>query len=188
MVETGESFMDYDSDLEDLNWIEEVEREESKYSSFYNAVVENIRIIQILLDETCEECLSISHSSYSLDVPGILSSAEVIRFLRCQTQSGFKPISLLRFAVELEPEQIPSFLHNKLEQLPWLEEVSYTDDIVFRESVKALHETNTLFILYRRKTEGKRQRRQTRVVKLGSNENNILNKRKTRRKTVSFFV
>jgi len=170
-----------DSDSEDIDWIEEAEQEDKKYDMFYSDLIETINIIQILFDDTLGECLSASQSSYSLHTPGILSSQELIQFLKCQTRIGFKPFAILRFSVELDLEQIAPFLKDELD-LNWLEEVSYTSDIVFKECSKALHKTATVFILYKKRCEkGEKHRRQTRVVKLSSEQDTATRGRKTRK-------
>lgn len=170
-----------DSDSEDIDWIEKAEQEDKKYDMFYSDLIETINIIQILFDDTLEECLSASQSAYSLNQPGILTSQEMIQFLKCQTRIGFKAFSILRFSVELDIEQIAPFLKDELD-VNWLEEVSYTSDLKFRECSKALHKTATVFILYKKKSEtSKKHRRQTRVVKLGSDEQASTNNRKTRK-------
>lgn len=169
-----------DSDYEDMDWIDEEEEEDKKYDMFYSELIESINIVQILFDSKLEECLSVSQSTYSLHTPGILSSQELIQFLRCQTRIGFKAFSILRFSVELDVDQIAPFLKDELD-LNWLEEISYTSDIVFKECSKALHKTATVFILYKKRSEiSKKHRRQTRVVKLG-NEEQSSNMRKTRK-------
>jgi len=170
-----------DSDSEDIDWIEEAEQEDKKYDMFYSDLIETINIIQILFDDTMEECLSASQSAYSLHTPGVLSSQELIQFLKCQTRIGFKAFSILRFSVELDIEQIAPFLKDELD-LNWLEEVSYTSDLKFRECSKALHKTATIFILYKKKSDGsKKHKRQTRVVKLGSDQQVSAKNRKTRK-------
>lgn len=174
-----------DSDSEDIDWIEQEEQEDKKYDMFYSNLIETINIVQILFDDAMEECLSASQSVYSLNKPGILSSQEMIQFLKCQTRIGFKAFSILRFSVELDSEQISPFLKDELD-LNWLEEISYTSDLKFKECSKALHKTATVFILYKRKSgASQKHRRQTRVVKLGSNVAASTSNRKTR-KVVSF--
>lgn len=170
-----------ESDCEDFDWIEEAEQEDKKYDMFYSDLIDSINIVQILFDDRMHECLSASQSTYSLNKPGILTSQEMIQFLKCQTRIGFKAFSILRFSVELDIEQIVPFLKNELD-LNWLEEVSYTSDLKFRECSKALHKTATVFILYKKKSEvSKLNRRQTRVVKLGADEQGSTKNRKTRK-------
>lgn len=170
-----------ESDCEDYDWIEKAEQEDKKYDMFYSDLIDSINIVQILFDDRMHECLSASQSTYSLNKPGILTSQEMIQFLKCQTRIGFKAFSILRFSVELDIEQIVPFLKNELD-LNWLEEVSYTSDLKFRECSKALHKTATVFILYKKKSEvSKLNRRQTRVVKLGAHEQGSTKNRKTRK-------
>jgi hypothetical protein len=170
-----------DSDCEDIDWIEETEEEDKKYDMFYSDHIESINVIQILFDDKLEECLTASHSSYSLNKPGVLTSQEMIQFLKCQTRIGFRAFSILRFSVELDVDQIAPFLKDELD-LNWLEEISYTSDLVFKECSKALHKSATLFILYKKRGDiSRKHRRQTRVVKLGADQPLTMKNRKTRK-------
>lgn len=197
----------------DMSWIDEEELEEDFYNDFYTSPIESIQIIQMLMDTNCTKCLSISKSNYQLNTPGVLKSEEIIPILRCQTDIGFKPVSLLKFSIELEPSKITDFIEEKIAPSKTIQEVSYTNNIVFKETVKVFETVTTLFILYRRKQPKPTQQhthtathtsnknssnnyRQTRVVKLSSklkaqnhtdnNTNNPKRANKTRRKAVSF--
>lgn len=174
-----------DDTSEEMAWIEEMEEEDNEYDSFYNASVESIQVIQILLDRTCSECLGVSQSSYNLERPGVISSKEVIQFLECQTRIGFRPLSILKYAVELDAEQVNQFLQDKLSNIEWLQEVSYTKDISIKECSKALHPITTLFIIYRPKSKPEGNRRQTRSVNRGRNQNGHSKAHKTGRKHVT---
>lgn len=207
---------DVDSDdnisvVTDMSWIDEEEIEEDFYNDFYTSQIESIQIIQMLMDTDCTKCLSISKSNYQLNTPGVLKSEEIIPILRCQTDIGFKPVSLLKFSIELEPTKITEFIEEKIAPSKTIQEVSYTNDIVFKETIKAFENITTLFILYRRKQprpdristnaqnshqgqtnnkqEIRNKYRQTRVVRLSSNlntKNNTKRANKTRRKSVAF--
>ena len=177
-----------DDTSEEMAWIEEMEEEENEYDSFYNANVETIQVIQILLDKTCTECISVSQSCYTLNTPGVISSQEVIQFLECQTRIGFRPLSILKYAVELDAEQVNQFVQDKLSDVDWLQEVSYTKDIVIKEFSKALHPITTLFIVYRPRSRPDGKRRQTRAINRSqtiSKEGNLRRQGRTRRKLVT---
>lgn len=168
--------------------------EDEFYNSFYVSPTDSIQIVQLLMDDSCDKCLGVSQSSYSLSTPGVLTPEELIPILRCQTKNGFRPISLLRFVIEMESEQIGTFLDDKQQtSSQFLQEVSYTNPVSFPETVRALQAASTLFILYRRKTSktGKatNKPRQTRVIRIGHSSvasASRMHSKKTRRKNVSF--
>ena len=187
-------------DYDNMSWIDDELMEEEFYDAFYNSPIESIQIVQILFDDKCEKCYNISRSSYQLNKPGCLSAEELIPILRCQTTLGFTPLSILKFAIEVDSTKIAEFISdeddihkdkyiNNYQHL--LTEVSYTNDVTFKDSTKALEPTATLFILYRKKST--KRTRNTRVNRNNNNSANSANQtttkrkmNKTRRRDVSF--
>lgn len=206
--------MDYDTDSdisdtcsENMDWIDDELMEDEFYNAFYNSPIESIQIVQMLFDDKCEKCYNISKSSYQLKTPGRFSSEELIPILRCQTQQGFNPFSILKFALEVDSSKINEFIENNNSKN--LQEVSYTNDIIFKDSTKALESTTTIFILYSKKSvkQNKNKNRTTRSIHMklnnansannanntnnansANNTNNINKKKfnKTRRKQITF--
>jgi hypothetical protein len=141
-----------------------------------------------------------------LNKPGCLSAEELIPILRCQTTLGFKPLSILKFAIEVDSTKIAEFISDEddihkdkyINNYPHiLTEVPYTNDIIFKDSTKALESTTTLFIIYRKKST--KRTRNTRVNRNNHNSSNQANQanqanqtttkrkmNKTRRRDVSF--
>ena len=199
--------MDYDTDSdisdtcsENMDWIDDELMEDEFYNAFYNSPIESIQIVQMLFDDKCEKCYNISKSSYQLKTPGRFSSEELIPILRCQTQQGFNPFSILKFALEVDSSKINEFIENNNSKN--LQEVSYTNDIIFKDSTKALESTTTIFILYSKKSvkqnKNKNKNRITRSIHMklnnannanSANNTNSANKtkfNKTRRKQITF--
>lgn len=181
---------------DDMNWIDDELMEEEFYNAFYNSPIETIQIVQMLFDNNCEKCYNVSRSSYQLKTPGCFSSEELIPILRCQTQQGFNPFSILKFALEVDSSKINEFIENNYSKN--LQEVSYTNDIIFKDSTKALESTTTIFILYSKKSVKQNKNRTTRSIHMklnyanranNTNSENSANKKKfnkTRRKQITF--
>ena len=174
--------MDYDTDSdisdtcsENMDWIDDELMEDEFYNAFYNSPIESIQIVQMLFDDKCEKCYNISKSSYQLKTPGRFSCEELIPILRCQTQQGFNPFSILKFALEVDSSKINEFIENNNSKN--LQEVSYTNDIIFKDSTKALESTTTIFILYSKKSvkQNKNKNRTTRSIHMKLNNANNTN-------------
>jgi hypothetical protein len=193
--------MDSESDddrSETMSWIDDEEIEDEFYGAFYNAPIESVQIVQMLLSHDCQKCVSVSRASYQLETPGVITPEELIPMIKCQTANGFQPFAVLRFAIELDAANLNDFVISSDDGAK-VDEVTYTDVVRFPDSVKALEPTASLFILYKRKppkTSSRARDRHTRVIrhintlstnaKDGSSCTGSARHNKTRRKAVSF--
>lgn len=146
------------SDISEMNWIDDEEMEDEFFNKFYTSSIESIQIVQILLNSSCDKCLGVSRSNYQLNNPGILKSEEIIPILRCQTNMGFKPLSLLKYVVEIETTKLSEFVESDMIQYlenpeKILQEISYMKDVIFNETIKAFEPLTTLFIIYKRREQ-----------------------------------
>lgn len=201
----NDSYTDDDDHSETMSWIDGEELEDEFYGSFYNSPIDSIQIIQMLFNSDCQKCLGVSRAGVQLSTPGVITPEELIPIIKCQTANGFIPFTVLRFAIELDSANLSDFAmkpidNDSINPKKLMEEVTYTDDIRFPTSVKALESTATLFILYKRKqsksatnkqttstsANGGRHHKQTRAIRIKNNNPQSQNNRKTRRKSVSF--
>lgn len=180
---------------ETMSWIDDEEMEDEFYGAFYNSPIESVQLVQMLFSHDCQKCVSVSRAAYQLNQPGILTPEELIPMMRCQTTNGFQPFAVLRFAIELDSANLDDFVSSSTttdgsyKHANSLEEVMYTDNISFPDSVKALEPTATLFVLYKKKqptpssTSSNKKRRKTRVAR-NTAEPTSIPIRKTRRVTI----
>jgi len=187
---------DNDDRSETMSWIDDEELEDEFYGAFYNAPIESIQVVQMLFSHDCQKCVSVSRAGYQLETPGVITPEEMIPMIKCQTANGFHPFSVLRFAIELDAANLTTFVESpSSNNIPKVDELTYTDSVKFPESVKALEPTASLFILYKKRQpkESSPNHRKTRVIRI-KDTNQIKQyqttcKRpinKTRRKSVSF--
>jgi hypothetical protein len=137
-----------DNNIDDLAWIDTMDKEDEIYKKFYPVPLDSINIIQMLMTPSGEQCLSASQSVLSLQKPGFLPSSEVIQIINCQTKLGFKPFAVLKYAIELDVDEVPKFLSDKLD-VNWMRPVSYTQDHTFKDCSPILNKVASLVILYK---------------------------------------
>lgn len=135
-------------ELDNLDWVEIMDKEDELYKKFYPVPLDSINIIQMLMTPSGEQCLSASQSVLSLQKPGFLPSSEVIQIINCQTKLGFKPFAVLKYAIELDVDEVPKFLSDKLD-VNWMRPVSYTQDHTFKDCSPILNKVASLVILYK---------------------------------------
>lgn len=171
---------------DNMSWIDDELMEDEFYDAFYNSQIESVQIVQMLFDNKCEKCYNISKASYQLKTPGCFSPEELIPILRCQTKQGFKPFSIAKFSLEVDSSKINDFIENDISYNNLLTEVSYTNNIIFKESIKALESTATIFILYNKKNIKRNRNTRAIRIKTSNNTNNTNKLNKTRRRKITF--
>lgn len=188
---------DSDTRSETMSWIDDETLEDEFYGAFYNGPIDSVQVVQMLFSSDKQSCIGVSRASCQLETPGVIKPEELIPIIKCQTANGFAPFAVLRFALELDAANLNDFVMRD-DTNSKLEEVTYTDDIRFPDSVKALEPTATVFILYSRKqpTCPSSRRKQTRVIRIKSttesqqkqkSRQTTTKQNKTRRKSVSFY-
>lgn len=169
-----------DAYSETMSWIDDETTEEEFYGAFYNSPIESVQVVQMLISSDGQSCLGVSRACCQLATPGVMTPEELIPIIKCQTSNGFKVVSVTRFSLQVDAANINDFVMTDNNSHDLTEE-TYTNNIVFPESVKALEPTATIFILYSRNPpkSARSKRRQTRVA-------GRTHPRRTTRKSVSF--
>ena len=167
-------------EFETMSWIDAEEYDDEFYNAFYDAPIETIQIIQILIDKEQEPDQNqnqnqnqkipnenVSQSRFQLETPGKITSEELLPIIRCQTKLGYKPFLMLKYAVDVDVSQIKDFAETEIETQPksqsqsqsqsqfqsqqnFMQEVFYTQDIEFTPSAKIFEAVASLFIIYKK--------------------------------------
>lgn len=153
-------------ETETMSWIDDEEYDDEFYNAFYDAPIETIQIIQILIDNDKDQDQKIqnenvSQSRFQLETPGKITSEELLPIIRCQTKLGYKPFLMLKYAVDVDVSQIKDFAETEIETQPqsqpqtqiqqnFMQEVFYTQDIEFTPSAKIFEAVASLFIIYKK--------------------------------------
>jgi hypothetical protein len=140
---------------EELNitndWIERFDKEDKEYSLFYKEKIETLSInfIYISRDRHIE---SISNTNIYL-CDSILtkeSLIEIIKKNRTKNKIKYKPVSILKYHINLEPDDVTDYLLNikNDEEISKLEVINKIDDIYFEESISIMRDLICMYILF----------------------------------------
>lgn len=137
----------------DNTWIKEFENTDKIYQDFYtddNYYV-NIHFIYINKNKEIEK---IKEETFLMKTPNIISRDEIIGLLKRNTSlnenRNYSLLSLLKFNLNLEPEDIPFFLKvdSKEEDNDFLISVQKIDTIIFQKTISMFQDLNSLYFIF----------------------------------------
>ena len=151
--------------FENLNndWIKDFEKTFKLYEDFYKDDVyfTNIHYIYINKHNIIEQ---ISEDRFLFSIPNLISREEILRILKknmCYNNKQYKILSILKFVVNLEPEEIKDFLKNDNDNdndndtnnnitnnSNFLQTIKNIDAIQFEKSINMFHDLNDLFFIF----------------------------------------
>jgi len=153
--------MDMDVDMDDINkdvvdteldikWVEENEKIDSLYKDFYKEDVTFINMHYIYIN-TSNEIERIKEDKYFLPNKNLVTKDEVISIIHTNSKSQNKKysiLSILKYNISLEPEQIPFYLKKKYKQVSFLNSLRNICDIHFEKTIHMFHDLNDLYFLF----------------------------------------
>ena len=140
----------------DNEWIKDFEKTFKLYEDFYKDDVyfTNIHYIYINNNNIIEQ---ISEDRFIFTSPNLISREEILKILKKNTYYNKKQytiLSILKFAVNLEPDEIKNFLKNSIdnnynnENNNFLQIIKNIDTIYFEKSINMFHDLNDLFFIF----------------------------------------
>ena len=148
----------------DNEWIKDFEKTFKLYEDFYKDDVyfTNIHYIYINKNNIIEK---ISEDRFLFNTTNLISRDEILRILKkntCYNNKQYTILSILKFVVNLEPEEIKDFLKNDSNNSnnsndyndcnKFLQTIKNIDDIQFEKSINMFHDLNDLFFIFYEKT------------------------------------
>ena len=153
----------------DNDWIKDFEKTFKLYEDFYkdNVYFTNIHYIYINKHNNIEK---ISEDRFLFNTPNLISREEILRILKkntCYNNKQYTILSILKFAVNLEPDEIKDFLKNSGHNGNncnngnngndnnydnFLHTIKNIDSIQFEKSINMFHDLNDLFFIFYEKT------------------------------------
>lgn len=138
-----------DSDL-DETWEEEFRNREGLYDKFYKTKNDSIKFIYLYINKD-DSLEYIKSDIFNLQSPNIIKKEAIANIINSNCKNKkYKLFSILKFNIDSEPEDILSSLIDCKDE-DYIDEVSYTNDIVFSDTVYTFQDLNTLFILLKEK-------------------------------------
>lgn len=138
--------------LEDLDtsWLEDFEKIDSEYKSYYNENQLYVRIHLIYVNQN-NEIFKIREQKHFFVRPNTISKEELIAIIKTNSLSSnklYSLLSILKFNIDIQPQDLKSFLKPNYINDRFLQSIKHIDNIVFDKSISIFHDINALFILF----------------------------------------
>ena len=172
----------------DNDWIKDFEKTFKLYEDFYKDDVyfTNIHYIYINKHNNIEK---ISEDRFLFNTQNLISREEILRILKkntCYNNKQYTILSILKFVVNLEPDEIKDFLKNNSNNSnnsnydTFLQTIKNIDTIHFERSINMFHDLNDLFFIFYEKTPSNTNNVTKKIylrnsVKRNDNINNVTN-------------
>ncbi len=170
------------SDIElelDCSWINEYEKTESEYASFYKEKIDSIKINYIYVDKS--NSIDNVHQEGIIIENGKLDKDKLIDIIKRNKKKNnidYKVISILKYNITLEPEHIKDYIDDNLND-NFLSKVDVLQDVYFKDSINLFQDLNSLYIIFCDKSTRENKNKITKKIMLQiiNNKNNKNNKK-----------
>jgi hypothetical protein len=148
----AESDNESDDETLDTSWLDEFKQAEASYNNFYKEPVNSIRLYMLYINELKEIVLCVKNR-YKLDAQNCLTRERILPLIQhYQQQNGqqYKLHSLLRYNIDLNPEEISDYVNETvpLSSQRFLTTEKYLDDIPYKDSITMFHNLNALYFIF----------------------------------------
>lgn len=172
----------------DIDWIEKFEKEDIEYSCFYKEPLETISINFIYINKN-REIEKIDRDTIYLN-HGLLDKFflnDIINKNKIKNKIEYKPINILKYSIDLEPDNIKDYLLSENNNISELEIINKITNIQFNDSISILQDLNCLYILFLEKYKSNIQNTNFFNMKV-ENENKNINNNDNSIKKVQFNI
>lgn len=142
------------------NWEEEFEIEDEPYKDFYKETQDNINIYFIYINSE-NEIIRTKKEKFILDENKITKSLliEILKKNMIVKNKKYKPISLIKYNVLLEPDEVQEYIYN-FDSFDFMFIETMIDKIEWAETITLFQNINSLHILFyeKKKTNAKTKR------------------------------
>lgn len=164
----------------EVDWINKFEDEEKVYEKFYPDKVNSIKIFSLYVNKDCI-LDKVKETDYDLLNENILKKIELVRLIKERKKDdgvNYKLISLIKYNVDLKPEEIKGYVLNKKEY-KFIDSLRELRDINFYDTIGMFEDLNSIFLVY---YEFNEKLKQNKTKKIYFNHSNHSSHRKTKRK------
>jgi len=147
---------DEDSDI-DEEWINEFNNNEKAYCDFYKEKVEHIKIFYLYVNSS-NILESIKREGIELDCNGILKKDKIITLInknKIYNNTHYKLLSLLRFNMDINPEEINDFVYRENENenenelsSSFITSEKYLNDIKYSDTITIFQDLSSLYFIF----------------------------------------
>ena len=161
----------------DTDWIEEYEKMEGEYNDFYKEQLESVNLFLVYVNRE-NEVFHIKNENILLE-DGVLKKENLIYLIRehrIYNTKTFSPLSLLKYNISLDPEDVKKFIITPT-KYDFITSERYINSIEWEDSISLFHDLNSLHIIFYEKSLSNKHNRTKKIYIQPS-------KSKTRRKYI----
>ena len=136
----------------DLSWIQDFENLDKEYKNYYTEDMSFIKINSIYVNNN-NSIDKIKEDKIILKTPGILQKEDLLRIIKNNTFSNqikYRLLSILKFNINIEPENLKTFMRSKNTTIgsSFLQSIKNIDSIKFEKSISIFHDINEIIIIF----------------------------------------
>jgi len=140
----------------DTSWIDEFKKDNEKYSDFYTEDVTNITLFFIYIDHK-NNVENLSRDLLILDKKNTIVRDQLIQIIKQNqiynnNKYKYKLISLFKYNIDIEPEEIYRFINNKDDSSynkRFFTQEKYLNDILYKKTINIFQDLNSLFLIFK---------------------------------------
>ncbi len=173
--------MDTEYNKLDDNWITKFEDTDILYKEYYkdDLYYVNLKVIYINRNNEIDK---IKQESLLMTQPNKILHEEIIEILKktsIDNDKRYTLISILKYNINLEPDDIKRYLQKNDDNLSFLSIIKHIDSITFEKSISMFHDLNDLIlVLYEKSNELKKNdNASTKKIYLHSSHKKTIKKR-----------
>ena len=163
----------------DTSWIDDFKKDNEKYSDFYTEEVTTITLFFIYINNK-NDVENLSRDLMILDRKNTVIRDQLIQIIKqnqIHNNNKYKLTSLLKYNIDIEPEEIYNFINNKddssFSKRFFIQE-KYLNDIIYKNTINIFQDLNSLFFIYKE------------TLPIDNNKSNTSNKSNITKKTIVF--
>ena len=164
----------------DDNWIIDFENKDKLYQDFYKDDIyfTNINFIYVNQENEIEKIIS---ENFIMSTPNYITREEIIRILKkkslnCENNKKYTLLSLLKYNISLNVEDVTTFLKVKSYSDDFLISIKNIDTIKFDKTINMFQDLNDLFFIFYEKSDKKEIKNITKRVYFKSKNNKTIRK------------
>ena len=143
----------------DTSWIKEYQDKEKNYNEFYKEPVSSIKLFFIYVNK--DNIIEFLKKEDKILNNNSISREELIKIIKEKQIVGeykYKLISLLKYNIDIDPENIEDMLYNDSYNENFLNIEKNLDTIKFNDTIRILQDLNSIYLilLYKSKKDKKR--------------------------------
>jgi hypothetical protein len=141
-------YKDDDPTIDDLDtsWLDSFEKMDNEYKNYYNEHQLYIRIHFVYINKN-SEIIKVREQKHFFVRPNTISKEELIAIIKSNSNKTYSLLSILKFDIDIQPQDLKSFLKPNYTNDQFLQSIKHIDDIVFDKSISIFHDINALFII-----------------------------------------